>query len=81
MPDPDPLVAFFLEVSENEALFESYKKDPAGEMRKRHIDEAAIRAITSGDFRALQMFLVTKPPKPGVLVIVVLPWAKPNKPM
>lgn len=51
----DALVEFFVKVSEDEVLFEGYKKDPAGVMKRHGLGDESIHAVTHSDLKKVHL--------------------------
>ncbi len=71
MADDTALRDFFLKVSEDPALLESYKKNPEEVLKRHGVSPDAARAIASGDIRAVREVLLLKF-HPGIVILQFL---------
>lgn len=70
MTETDLLRDFFVKVSEDEGLFERYKKNPEQVLREQGLSAETIRAVTAGDLRSIKR-LLGKPEFPGLIIVIV----------
>ncbi|MFZ1023644.1 MAG: hypothetical protein WAN87_05875 [Thermoplasmata archaeon] len=71
MADVTSLTDFFVQVSEDEALFARYKKNPEEVMKQHGLSPEAIQAIITADLKAIRRMLLVHGPHP--IIIVVFP--------
>jgi hypothetical protein len=65
------LANFFVKVSEDESLFEEYKRDPEEVLKRSGLSADTIRSVLTGDLKAIRRVLGPRV-HPGLVIVIVL---------